>query len=150
MSSYVSAELRRHVSERAERICEYCLIHEDDTFFGCQVDHVVSEKHGGETSSENLAYACAFCNRAKGSDLGSIAPATGELVRFYNPRTDHWHTHFRLDGSAIVPLTDIGEVTANVLAFNLVDRVLERNALIEVGRFPSPAAERRLRDRGTA
>ena len=73
MSSYVSAELRRHVSERAELICEYCLIHEDDTFFGCQVDHVVSEKHGGETSSENLAYACAFCNRAKGTDLGSIA-----------------------------------------------------------------------------
>jgi hypothetical protein len=46
-TSYISAELRRLVVARAESLCEYCLIHEEDTFFGCEVDHVISEKHGG-------------------------------------------------------------------------------------------------------
>jgi len=87
-SSYVSAELRRLVSARAHHLCEYCLIREDDTYFGCQDDHVVPEKHQGRTAPENLAFACAFCNRNKGSDLGSLVPGTDRLVRFFNPRTD--------------------------------------------------------------
>jgi hypothetical protein len=82
MSSYVSAALRRLVALRADFLCEYCLVHEDDTVFGCEVDHIISEKHGGATEAENLAYACAFCNRAKGSDIGSIVPGTGDFVRF--------------------------------------------------------------------
>ena len=45
-TSYIGAELRRYVFARAERLCEYCLIHEEDTFFGCEVDHILSEKHG--------------------------------------------------------------------------------------------------------
>jgi len=75
MSSYVSTELRRQVVGRAAGLCEYCMIHESDTYLGCQVDHIVSEKHGGPTISENLAYACVFCNRAKGSDVGSVTAA---------------------------------------------------------------------------
>ena len=43
-ASYISPELRRLVAARAEGLCEYCLIHEDDTFFGCEVDHILSEK----------------------------------------------------------------------------------------------------------
>ena len=70
MSSYVSAELRRLVASRANGLCEYCLIHESDAYLGCQVDHIISEKHGGPTESANLAYACACCNRAKGRDPG--------------------------------------------------------------------------------
>jgi 5-methylcytosine-specific restriction endonuclease McrA len=62
MSSYVSAGLRRDVQTRADGICEYCLIHERDTYLGCQVDHVVSEKHGGATDLGNLAYACTCWN----------------------------------------------------------------------------------------
>ena len=63
--TYIPAETRRLVIGRAGRCCEYCLIHEDDTYFGCEVDHVVSEKHGGLTVAENLAYACLVCNRYK-------------------------------------------------------------------------------------
>jgi hypothetical protein len=58
--TYISAELRRLVAARAEGLCEYCLIHEEDTFFGCEVDHIISEKHGGSTDAGNLAYACLF------------------------------------------------------------------------------------------
>lgn len=147
MSSYVSTALRRLVAVRAEFLCEYCLIHEDDTVFGCEVDHIISEKHGGETDADNLAYACAFCNRTKGSDIGSIVQRTGTLVRFFNPRTDLWTEHFALDDVTIVALSDIGEVTARILDFNNSDRLLERQALRVVDRYPSAAAMTRIAGR---
>jgi hypothetical protein len=43
MSSYISAELRRLVEQRAGGACEYCEIREVDTFFGCHVDHIIAE-----------------------------------------------------------------------------------------------------------
>jgi 5-methylcytosine-specific restriction endonuclease McrA len=68
--TYISAELQRLVVSRADGICEYCLIAEEDTFYGCAIDHIISEKHGGPTHEDNLALACVFCNQAKGSDVG--------------------------------------------------------------------------------
>ena len=136
MSVYVSAELRRLVAGRAEHKCEYCLISEDDTFFGCEVDHVISAKHGGATAEDNLAYACMVCNRRKGSDLGSLLRRTGELVRFFNPRADEWEAHFALSGARIEPRTDIGEVTSLIFGFNDEERLLEREELISQGRYP--------------
>jgi hypothetical protein len=150
MSSYVPAALRRLVALRAEGLCEYCLIHEHDTYFGCQVEHVIAEKHGGATVSDNLAYACTLCNRFKGSDLGSVSPATGQLVRFFNPRTDRWSDHFRLDGAEIVPLTETGAVTVRILAMNHHDRVAERQTLGAEGRYPSAAAAVRVGQAGQA
>ncbi len=147
MSSYVSAALRRLVAARADALCEYCLVHEDDAVFGCEVDHIISEKHGGATVSENLAYACVFCNRAKGSDLGSLVQGTGIYVRFFNPRIDRWAAHFTLADVTIVTLSDIGEVTARILDFNNSDRLLERQVLQEVGRYPSAAAVVRMASR---
>lgn len=96
-TSYISSELRRLVVARANSLCEYCLIHEEDTFFGCEVDHIISEKHGGATQEDNLAYACLFCNRLKGSDIGSIVPGTLQLVRFFHPRRDRWAEHFAIE-----------------------------------------------------
>lgn len=72
--TYISAELRRQVIARAENLCEYCLLHDDDTFFGGEVDHIISEKHAGPTEEGNLAYACLACNRSKGSDIASLVP----------------------------------------------------------------------------
>ncbi len=82
MRSYLSDDLRRLVAKRANSLCEYCLVHEDDTYFGCEVDHIISVKHGGSTTADNLAYACFFCNRDKGSDIGSIVWETNKFVRF--------------------------------------------------------------------
>jgi hypothetical protein len=113
------------------------LIHEEDTFLGCQVDHVISEKHGGLTTSENLAFACTFCNRAKGSDIGSVSNETGKFTRFFNPRSDEWADHFRLVGVLIEPKTALGEVTARILGFNEADRLSERELLRDAGRYPS-------------
>jgi hypothetical protein len=140
MSSYVSAELRRLVQSRAGDICEYCLIHQQDTYLGCQVDHIISEKHGGATEENNLAYACVFCNRFKGSDIGSISQETKEFVSLYNPRKDSWTDHFHLQGARIEILTVTGEVTARLLGFNSIERILEREELIRSGKYPSARA----------
>jgi hypothetical protein len=136
MTSRVSADLRRMVAARANHRCEYCLIREEDTFFGCEVDHIISLKHGGPTAEDNLAYACMVCNRRKGSDLGSVLRRTGEPVRFFNPRTDSWEGHFELRGARIEPLTEAGEVTARIFEFNSEERILEREELISLGRYP--------------
>jgi 5-methylcytosine-specific restriction endonuclease McrA len=128
--TYISAALRRQVRDRARDCCEYCGIHEDHTQFGCEVDHILSEKHGGLTTSQNLALACFYCNRNKGSDIGSIRDSDdATLVRFYNPRTDLWEAHFALDAAGrILSKTDIGQVTVRIFGFNAEYRILERQA----------------------
>ena len=138
--TYISVALRQLVITRARSLCEYCLIHEDDAYFGCEIDHIISEKHGGPTEDSNLAYACLFCNRNKGSDIGSIVRQTGQFCRFFNPRIDHWADHFALNGVRIDTLTEIGEVTARILDFNYIDRLIERQELEAFGYYPPPDA----------
>lgn len=145
MSSYVPESLRRLVIARAEGLCEYCLIHEEDTFFGCEVDHIISEKHGGPTNAENLAYACFVCNHKKGSDIGSILWRSKTLVRLFNPRTDLWNEHFLLKEFRLEPISDVGEVTARLLGLNEVERVIERQVLGKRKRYPGAAALARMR-----
>ena len=136
--------MRRQVSTRADRLCEYCLISEDDTFLGCHVDHIISIKHGGSTTVDNLAYACVVCNRQKGSDLGSIDWKTRNLVRFFNPRLDRWSEHFSLQEARIISRTSIGEVTIRILGFNSDSQIVERQTLIDEKRYPSSAAMQRM------
>src|SRR5579872_2605626 len=126
MSSLVKEELRQQVALRVDHLCEYCLLHEDDGLLSFQVDHIISVKHGGPTEMENLAFACVFCNRQKGSDLGTVLPGTRRLVRFFNPRIDAWTAHFRLVGAMIESSDEIGEGTARIFGFNHPDRLLER------------------------
>ena len=129
--TYIPAEMRRTVRQRAGNRCEYCGIREEDTEFGCEVDHIISEKHLGRTEPENLALACFFCNRNKGSDLGSIRSTDDPVfVRFFNPRRDVWSDHFEYDArQRILPKTDIGQVTARLFGFNAENRLIERQAL---------------------
>jgi hypothetical protein len=144
-NTYISADLRRLVVARAHGLCEYCLLAEEDTYFGCEVDHIISEKHGGPTEPENLAYACACCNQAKGSDIGSIHWENGAFVRFFHPRQDRWAEHFSLSACRIEGVTAIGMVTARILDFNHSERVLEREALRVINRYPSPEAWEHIR-----
>jgi hypothetical protein len=142
--AYIPAELRRRVTTRARRFCEYCLVHEDDLYFGCEADHIISIKHGGTTTEENLALACLPCNRSKGSDIGSLVH--DRFTRFYNPRTDRWFDHFEIapDGIHIAALSEIGSATVRILGFNLPERLDERALLRAIGRFPVPGALLRI------
>jgi hypothetical protein len=144
MSTYIPADLRRLVRDRADLVCEYCLIAEEDTHYGLEVDHIISEKHGGQTDEANLACACLFCNQAKGSDIGSIEWITGDYHRFFNPRQELWRDHFLLVEFRIEKLTPIGEVTSRLLRFNARERLEERRLLRAKNRYPSKEARKRM------
>lgn len=131
----IPPELRAHVSARALGRCEYCLLHDDDSAYPHEVDHIISLKHGGETSAGNLAYACFACNRFKGTDLGSIGPRS-LLVRFFNPRSQGWAEHLLINGTVLEPISNVGEVTARILRFNSAERVRERWGLQRLNRYP--------------
>jgi hypothetical protein len=143
-TTHIPVELRTLIVARAEGLCEYCLMAARDMFLGRECDHIISEKHGGPTELENLAFACVFCNRGKGSDLGSIDWETGQLVRFFNPRVDRWADHFVLSGNKIESLTKIGAVTTQILNFNSPERLLERKVLRSLNRYPRPEALKRM------
>lgn len=128
MAIPIPATLRAAIVERAGERCEYC--HKPQiSFYPHEVDHVVAVKHGGETTLDNLAFACFQCNRYKGSDLASIDPQSGAITPLFNPRTQHWADHFRLDGATIVPLTSEGRATVFLLRLNDPERIQERAVL---------------------
>lgn len=129
----ISAALRREVRERAGERCEYCLIAETQAFFPHEPDHLIAIKHGGQTTSANLALACFDCNRFKGSDIASIDSVSGELVALFNPRTQQWSEHFRLNGGEIEAVTSTGRVTERLLRLNLPSRVEVRERLAALG-----------------
>ena len=101
MGTYIPAKLRRLVYELADRRCEYCLIPEIAVLAAHEVDHIISQKHGGSTESENLALSCALCNKRKGSDIASLDEETGDIVALYHPRRERWLDHFQLADSLI-------------------------------------------------
>jgi 5-methylcytosine-specific restriction endonuclease McrA len=53
--TYVPAPLRRLVRDRARERCEYCLFPDAVSFYPHEIDHVVAEKHGGQTIENNLS-----------------------------------------------------------------------------------------------
>ena len=144
MSSYVSTRVRRLVINRAEGLCEYCLINEADTYFGLQIEHIISEKHDGKSVESNLALACITCNQFKGTDIAAFAASSSRLVRLFNPRKDKWSTHFKLNGFSIIANDEIGEATLGLLKFNTSERLYEREILILCQRYPSEAARKRM------
>lgn len=134
--TYIPAELRRQVVQRAEGCCEYCLMRAADRLLPFEIDHIISEKHGGATEADNLCLACYRCNGFKGSDIASADPLSGEATFLFHPRQQRWQNHFRLDTAIITPLTAEGRVTVFVLKLNLPIQVAQREALIPSGLYP--------------
>jgi len=124
--TYIPTALRNSVYERAAGCCEYCLISEAVSFATHQIDHIIAEKHGGQTVEENLALSCALCNKYKGSDLTSIDPKTGEIARLFNPRTNIWSEHFKLKNGVFIGLTSNARATIRLLQINNSSRIEER------------------------
>ena len=122
----------------ANGCCAYCLLSEDDSFFSHEPDHIIGEKHGGETSLDNFAWSYFDCNRFKGSDIASRDPVTGDLVPLFNPRADNWAEHFGVRGGTIHPLTAVGRVTERLLKLNQTVRLEVRDILVSIGRYCAP------------
>jgi hypothetical protein len=136
MNKPISDSIRKEVGERAKYCCEYCHVSEEDMYFSPEVDHIISLKHGGDNTIDNLAYACFYCNRHKGSDIGTQLEGQKDLIRFFNPRVDSWQEHFQHIGPEIFPISKKGEATVKILQLNHYQRIEERVLLIKVGRYP--------------
>ena len=132
----ISERLRKQVRERANGRCEYCLLHSADMHLPHEVDHIIAEQHGGTLDIDNLAWSCFYCNHAKGPNISSLDPDTKQIVSLFNPRTQKWSRHFRLNGPRIEPITASGRATANLLQFNYASRLQERVVLISIGHYP--------------
>jgi HNH endonuclease len=127
MSRYISDSLKKRVIQRANGRCEYCLMGNDVSFIPHQIDHIISLKHEGLTSFDNLAYACFSCNNNKGSDVGTMLLPNKIFIRFFNPRIDIWIEHFELENGVIYAQSDIAKATIKLLKMNEIDRIIERN-----------------------
>jgi hypothetical protein len=136
--TYVPLELRRHVIARAGNCCEYCRLAQADSDFTFHCEHVIAEKHGGETEANNLCLSCPEYNTFKGSDVASYDRTTGSslLVPLFNPRTQSWDDHFRLIGAIIEPLTPEGRITVTLLQMNRTEAIAERAIFLRLGTYP--------------
>lgn len=134
--TYIPAELRRMVTELASNCCEYCRLSQNDYPFMFHMEHIVSEKHDGQTELENLALSCPTCNRYKGSDISGADSETGEAVFLFNPRKQDWTVHFRIMGAKIEGKTAEGRLTVRILQLNHPDRIESRELLVKAKRYP--------------
>jgi hypothetical protein len=125
---------------RAGGVCEYCRLPEALAPIAFVIDHIIARQHRGQTVAENLALACMECNLHKGPNIASLDPASGELTRLFNPRTDLWSDHFSWNRAQLVGKTPIGRVTVHTLAINDELRVDLRQSLIDEGLFPRDPA----------
>lgn len=114
----VSGELSRVVRARAAGRCEYCLMHESLQGATFHIEHVIPRSKGGDSDLENLALACPGCNLHKAGRTEAIDLATGKTVQLFQPLTQRWPEHFRIEGYQIQGLTDVGRATVQTLDMN--------------------------------
>jgi hypothetical protein len=115
-----------------------CYTTEANTDQPMTVDHITPQAQGGETTFENLCFACRRCNEFKGSATSAQDPLTGETVALFHPRRQTWADHFQWDepGALIVGLTAVGRAT--IVALNMNNSVIvdARRRWIGVGWHP--------------
>jgi hypothetical protein len=128
--------LQQAVRERAKDRCEYCHFPAAFAELPFHYDHVIARQHGGETTPDNLAFACCYCNRYKGPNLSSVDPASSQVVSLFHPRQDEWKTHFLWNGPVLIGKTPTGRATIQALRLNRSDAVAVRQLLMEEGLYP--------------
>jgi len=134
----MAGSIRQRVRARAGGRCEYCHLpdfaaHASDF----HVDHVVARQHGGRDSIGNRCWSCHRCNLHKGPNLSGRDPATGKIVRLFNPRRQSWARHFEWRGAVLVGRTLTGRATIAVLDVNNPRRVQLRQILMDSGEWPA-------------
>jgi len=128
--------LRKHVAARAASRCEYCRVRQADIEYPFHIDHIISLKHGGTTTEDNLAYTCPDCNYNKGADLGTfLHPPERDFVPLFHPRLDKWEEHFEESNGLIEPRTLVGEATVRVLMLNTLERIILRRELTALDNY---------------
>ena len=126
----MDAALEQLVRERAGGRCEYCHLPQYGSLVPYEIDYIIARKHGGRTVAGNLAVSCVYCNSYKGPNISGVDPATGKIVRLYDPRLHKWSWDFEWMEGVLVGRTAIGRTTARVLEMNLANLVALRETLM--------------------
>ena len=123
--------------DRALGRCEYCQT-QQVIVVSMEIDHIVPESAGGETTLANLCLACIGCNGFKLDFQTGIDPETENEVRLFNPRLQNWHDHFQWsdEGLWITGLTAVGRATITRLRMNRDAVVNARRRWVEAGWHP--------------
>ncbi len=124
------------IRQRARHRCEYCHFPETFAEVPFHLDHVIAQQHGGPTHLDNLALACAFCNRFKGPNLSGIDPQTKRIESLFHPRRDRWEDHFSWNGSVLIGRTASARATIQTLRLNRTDAIAVRDLLMREGVYP--------------
>ena len=126
------------VAARAAHRCEYCQAPEAIFNVPFEVEHIIPPLAGGSDQLSNLALACRGCNLFKADRIEGLDPDGGQLVRLFNPRTDQWNEHFRLElaTESLIGLTSQGRATIHQLRMNRPVQIAARRAWMRLGIYP--------------
>lgn len=118
--AYIHKALRERVAAQAGNRCGYCRTPSFLVGTSFEIDHIIPESFGGRTEEENLWLACSACNDHKSNRIAAADPATGEIVRLFDPRRQSWFEHFAWneEGDEIIGLTPTGRATVAALHLN--------------------------------
>jgi hypothetical protein len=73
--------------------------------------------------------------------LTTFDPVTQEITPLFNPREQRWADHFVLQGSYVMGKTAVGRATVRLLRINDPLQLLQRQSLMETGRYPLQGTE---------
>lgn len=106
-SRSIPVALRALVRQRAKGRCEYCQTSEWLSGLPGEVDHIIPRADGGQTTAENLCFACSSCNGYKQAKTSDVDPETGRTHRLFHPHEQVWQEHFAWspDRTQIIGLT---------------------------------------------
>lgn len=135
---HISTKDRNFVIERAYDRCEYCLCPVKYSTQAFDVDHIIALSRGGDSSTDNMAYACSGCNRQKFTHLTGYDPIEAAEVPLFHPRRDRWLEHFNWneDFTFVIGITSIGRATVDALQLNRAGVVNLRKLLKLAGEHP--------------
>jgi hypothetical protein len=134
----ISARQRRHIIERAQGCCEYCLCQAAFATQSLSVEHILPIHLGGDNSFENLALACQGCNSHKHTKQQGIDPVDGAPVPLFHPRRQQWQEHFcwSEDYTLIIGISPVGRATVEALKMNRPGLINLRRVLYALGEHP--------------
>ncbi len=135
---YISVEEQEQIISRAASRCEYCQCRADYSAQSFVCEHIIPIAKGGDTTLDNLCYACGGCNGHKYTKTEGIDPTSKIVVALYNPRTQNWPEHFAWseDYLYVVGLTPTGRATVYALQMNRPGVVNMRTLLLLAGKHP--------------
>ena len=134
----IPPRLRRETIAHFKGRCAYCRSPDALNRNFYQVDHVLPVVRGGQTVSENLAYACEICNVFKAAQTHGIDPVTNRRTTLFHPRRQNWFRHFDWseNGLYITGRTICGRATIEALQLNNSRLLGFRQIWLRIGAKP--------------